>query len=126
MEAATTNTTAKSDRGCRTVSLLIAAVLLIAAALKGHQLASEPMLGHGLLDSRWLLIGVVEFELFFGLWLLAGIWPKRTCAAALGCFTLFTCVSLYKALSGYATCGCFGRVPVNRSPNTQGVRTCVR
>ena len=70
-------------------------------------------MGHGLLDSRWLLIGVVEFELFFGLWLLAAILPRLTWAAALGLFGLFVCVSLYKALSGYASCGCFGRVEVN-------------
>ena len=38
---------------------------------------------------------------------------EPTWAAALACFTLFTGVSFFKALSGYATCGCFGRVPVN-------------
>ena len=58
-------------------------------------------------------MATVEFELFFGLWLLAGILPKPTWAAALVCFGLFACVSLYKALSGYASCGCFGRVPVS-------------
>jgi hypothetical protein len=99
--------------GYDVVRILIAAVLLTAAALKGHQLATEPVLGSGLLDSRWFLIGVVEFELFFGLWLLGGLLPKATWAAALMCFGLFACVSLYKALSGHATCGCFGRVPVN-------------
>jgi hypothetical protein len=55
----------------------------------------------------------VEFELFFGLWLLSGILPKPTWAVAMVLFGLFTCVSFYKALSGHATCGCFGRVPVN-------------
>ena len=114
MKSVTANAEATPfNEGYRVISFAVALVLLVAAVLKGYQLATEPMLGPGLLDSRWLLIGVVEFELFFGLWLLAGIWPRLTWVAALGCFTLFTCVSLYKALSGYATCGCFGRVPVN-------------
>ncbi|MGO8697226.1 MAG: MauE/DoxX family redox-associated membrane protein, partial [Limisphaerales bacterium] len=84
-----------------------------AAGLKGYQLATEPLLGTGFLDSRWLLTMTVEFELLFGLWLLANLWPKLSWAAAMGCFSLFTCVSFYKALSGYPTCGCFGRLPVN-------------
>jgi hypothetical protein len=76
-----------------------------------------------LLESRWFLIAVVEFELFFGLWLLSGLFPSSfgreaggeglTWLAALGCFSLFACVSLYKALSGAASCGCFGPVRVN-------------
>ena len=105
--------TARSDHGYNRLRLVVALLLLTAAALKGYDLANGPVVGSGLLDSRWLLIGVVEMEILFGLWLLANILPKLTWAAALACFSLFTCVSLYKALSGYASCGCFGRVPVN-------------
>jgi hypothetical protein len=99
--------------GYDVVRIALGAILLLAAGLKAYQLATEPTVGSSLLDSRWLLMATVEFELFFGLWLIAGILPKPTWAAALACFGLFTCVSLYKALSGHATCGCFGRVPVN-------------
>lgn len=99
--------------GYDVVRIVLGLLLLSAAALKGHQLATEPVVGSGLLDSRWFLIGVVEFELFFGLWLLSGLYPKWTWAPALSCFALFAGVSLWKALSGEATCGCFGRVPVN-------------
>ncbi len=113
MNLTTAKTTARSDRGYQWLRLVIVLLLLTAATLKGYQLSTEPLPGHGLLESRWLLIGVVEFELFFGLWLLAGVWPKPTWAVVLTCFTMFACISLYKALSGYATCGCFGRVPVN-------------
>lgn len=77
--------------------ILMAAVLLTAAVLKAYQLATKPIIGTGLLDSRWLLMATVEFELFFGLWLLANIWAKPTWAAALACFGLFTVVSLCKA-----------------------------
>ncbi len=93
--------------------LALGVLLLTTAGLKGYQLATEPVLGSGLLDSRWFLIFVVEFELFFGLWLLSGLLPKPTWAAAIVCFAIFACISLYKAFSGYATCGCFGKVEVN-------------
>ena len=95
------------------VRVLLAGVLLLAAGLKGHQLATEPVLGTGILDSRWFLIGVVEFELFLGLWLISGIYARRLWQITMGCFALFACFSLHKALSGAATCGCFGRVEVN-------------
>jgi hypothetical protein len=99
--------------GYDVVRIVLGSLLLIAAGLKAHQLATEPVLSTGLLDSRWLLMATVELELLFGLWLLGNIWPKPTWAMALACFGLFTCVSLYKALSGDANCGCFGRVSVN-------------
>ena len=51
------------------------------------------------MESRWFLIGVVEFELFFGLWLLFGLLPRLTWHAAVACFAAFACVSLFKALS---------------------------
>jgi hypothetical protein len=88
-------------------------VLLVAAGLKCHQLATEPILEKTWLDARWLLMLTVEFELFFGIWLLSNNLPRLTWLAALGCFSTFTCISLWKALSGYASCGCFGTVHVN-------------
>jgi hypothetical protein len=102
-----------ADRGWNLVRTAVAGLLLTASALKCWQLATEPVIGTSLLDSRWLLMAMVEFELFFGIWLLANIWARPTWTAALACFALFTCVSLCKAISGQATCGCFGRVPVN-------------
>ena len=95
------------------VRILAAAVLLIAAGLKCAQLSSEPVLGHSILDNRWLLMGLVEFELLFGFWLLANVTPRLNWLLLVGCFSAFTCVSLYKALSGYATCGCFGAVRIS-------------
>jgi hypothetical protein len=102
-----------SIAGCDLVHKILAALLLIAAALKGHQLATEPVLGDGFLNSRWLLIVTVEFELLLGLWLLTGCWLRPTWAATLACFAFFFGISLYRALSGQASCGCFGRVSVN-------------
>ncbi len=79
--------------GYDVVRIGLGVLLLTAAALKGHQLATEPVAETGLLTSRWFLIGVVEFELFFGLWLLAGLYPKWTWRATLLCFGGFACVA---------------------------------
>lgn len=95
------------------LSRALGGLLLIAASLKAYELATAPVPAESILDSRWTLIAVVESELLFGIWLLFGLCPKFTWAAALGCFALFAAVSLYKAASGQASCGCFGRVPIN-------------
>ena len=88
-------------------------VLLVAAALKAHQLATGPVPETDVLHSRWFLIIEVEFELLFGLWLLAGAYPRLTWAAALLFFFALSGVSLLLVASGEASCGCFGKVPVN-------------
>ncbi len=92
-------------------------LLLAAAALKGWDLIRYPVPGRGWLDSRPLLTAVVDFEMFFGLWLAfapRSLLARVTWIAAVGCFSLFGAVALLKALSGEATCGCFGRsLPVH-------------
>ena len=103
----------RASLGYDILRILLAAVLLTAAVLKTYELATGPVLGNELLDSRWLLMAVVEFELFFGIWLLSGFYPRQTWAAAILCFGIFACVPLYKALAGHASCGCFGPVPIN-------------
>jgi uncharacterized membrane protein YphA (DoxX/SURF4 family) len=103
----------RATSGYNILRIFLAAVLLTAAVLKTYELATGPVVGDGFLDSRWLLIVAVAFEISFGIWLLAGFSPRQTWAAALLCFVVFACVSLYKALSGHASCGCFGPVQVN-------------
>ncbi len=95
------------------VRFTVGVILLTAAGLKGYQVAAEPVVGAGILESRWFLAAVVEFELLFGLWLLAGLWPAHTWKAAIVCFSLFAGISLVKGMSGDVSCGCFGRVSVN-------------
>ena len=95
------------------IRVILAAVLISAAVLKGYQLATGPVLGTGLFSSRILLIAVVEFEWLLGVWLITDLFPKWAWRVALGCFGLFASVSLYKGLSGDASCGCFGQVDVS-------------
>ncbi len=102
--------------------LAMAIVLLTAAGLKAHQLLTEPTLGTSLLESRWFLIGIVEFEFLLGLLLSSTFLPRHfgsggedlwTWIASMALFSAFGCVSLWKALGGEATCGCFGSLEVS-------------
>jgi len=88
-------------------------LLLVAGILKAHQLATEPVANTDIFSYRWSLTGQVYFELIFGVWLLSGLHKRLAWLTAVGCFVFFSGVTLYKALSGAATCGCFGKVDVN-------------
>jgi hypothetical protein len=91
----------------------LAAVLLTAALLKTYQLATVPTLGEGLFHARWFNIFVVEFEVFFAFWLFSGLFSKWTRLVSIALFSVFALVSLFKAVSGETSCGCFGNVTVN-------------
>ena len=88
-------------------------LLLMAAVLKGHELLTVPAANEDLWSWRPFLIFQVEFELALGIWLLSGVFKPLAWLAALLCFGLFCCVTLYKGLAGAASCGCFGAVRVN-------------
>lgn len=93
--------------------IVLGLVLLTAAILKGWQLATGPTPEKGLLTSRWFLVVGVEGEWLLSVWLLSGLYKRAVWWAAFGCFTLFASITLYKALSGEASCGCFGKVQIN-------------
>jgi len=92
---------------------LLAMVLLAAVVLKGRQLLTEPVVSSSIWSSRPFLIFQVEFELALGLWFLSGLFKKAAWLAAVLCFSVFSVVTLYKGLTGAASCGCFGQVHVN-------------
>jgi len=89
-----------------------AAILIIAVALKTHELVTHPApaLLHG---SRWLTTGLVEYEYILAVWLLSGFRPSWCRRVSLATFAGFGCYALYQAMSGAASCGCFGHVRVN-------------
>lgn len=101
------------DKGFGILRVVLAALLLGAAMLKAHQLATEPVAEHDILSFRWSLMMQVEFEIFFGFLLLSGLFKRLTWGLAAGCFTVFCGVTLHKALAGEASCGCFGTIDVN-------------
>jgi hypothetical protein len=88
-------------------------LLLAAAALKVHQLATEPTAEEDWLTGRSFLTVWVEVEIVLGLWFVSSLARRLAWATALACFSLFALVSLLKALEGEASCGCFGRLEVD-------------
>ncbi len=95
------------------VRVCLGSFLLVAAAAKGFQLATEPTAEVSLMTSRWFLVAVVEFEILLGLCLLADVYTKSVWRITLGCFLVFACTSAYRAFAGEASCGCFGSFEVN-------------
>ncbi len=95
------------------VRVVLGLILLAAAGLKAHQLATGPTAEAGLLTSRWFLVAAVESEIALGLCLLSGVLARTVWLVALGCFAVFACVSFSKGARREASCGCFGTVKVN-------------
>ena len=99
-------------------------LLIVAAALKGHQLLTEPLANQDVWSYRPVLILLVECELALGLWLVSGLLPRLAWLTALACFSFFCVVTLYKALTGAASCGCFGAVRVPPGSPSSCLLTC--
>ena len=95
------------------VRVALGVVLLVAGALKAHHLATEPVAAAGWINGRLGLMIQAEIEILFGLWLVGGLLPRLSWGGALACFTLFTGVTLYRGITGEASCGCFGKISVN-------------
>jgi hypothetical protein len=84
----------------------------VAAGLKAHRLLTDPALGT-LYGSRWFESLLVGYEITLAIWLLSGVSPAACRRLAMATFAAFGGYALYLALSGAATCGCFGRVEVS-------------
>lgn len=92
---------------------LLGILLLTGAMLKGWQLLVEPTVDNSIWSYRPFLILAVEFELALGIWLLSGLFKKTAWLITLLCFSFFSLVTIYKAITGTESCGCFGSVHVN-------------
>ncbi len=90
------------------VPRLIGALLLVAAGLKIYGLGGDPVARMGVFSMPEFQLGVVIFEVSLGVWLLSGKLPLASWLVAIGTFAIFSSVSLYLALIGQTTCGCFG------------------
>lgn len=103
----------RTESGFDVLRVILGLVLLAAAALKVHELATGPVAETNWLTSRWLLIGVVELEFLLVAWLISGAYARPLWSVTLAVFVIFAGVSLYKAVVGDPSCGCFGRISVN-------------
>jgi hypothetical protein len=95
------------------ISKAVGALLLAAAALKLQGLGTDAVGRMGLFSMPEFQLAVVEVECFLGIWLISGIRPIASWLVSLATFTCFAAVSLYLAMVGQASCGCFGGLSVN-------------
>lgn len=115
-------------RGWVITRVVVGGVLVAAGMLKGYQLLADPLevawgwmpplswwdvdLVSRLLRSRWFSVGLVQFEVLFGLWLVWGFYARLTRLAAIAWFGVLAAVAAFRAFSGEPHCGCFGRLAV--------------
>jgi hypothetical protein len=76
-------------------------------------LALDPLAADSLLASPRLLVATIEVEIVLGLWLLSGWSMRAAWGMALAFFGILAGASLYMALLGQRSCGCFGPVAVS-------------
>jgi len=97
------------------VRSVLAGILLLAAGLKAHQLATQPVVDSGFLflSSRAVLTVELECEIILGVWLLSGAFPRLAWLVTTCCFAAFSLITYSKAVRGEASCGCFGVVEVS-------------
>ena len=88
-------------------------VLLFAAVTKCHQLLTEPIISKSFWASWEFFLIQVPLELGLGIWLLCGLFRKAAWLIAVVSFGGFIAVILQMAVTGAASCGCFGKVQVN-------------
>ena len=97
----------------RTLSCVVAIVLLSAAVAKAFQLASGNATTTMTARSSVLELALLLFETSFALWSLFGLFPNINRVATILLFSVFACVALTMGLNGDSSCGCFGAATVN-------------
>ena len=95
------------------VRVALGLFLLVVAYQKAHGLVGDPFATDSFLSSPRLLVATIELEIVLGLWLLSGWLPRAVWMTTLAFFGILAAVSLYLALEGQQSCGCFGRVTVS-------------
>lgn len=87
--------------------------MIVASALKVHQLITEPIISKGFWESWIFFLIQIPLEMGLGIWLVCGPFRKAGWLLGLIAYCGFIGVTLFKALTGEASCGCFGVVKVN-------------
>ncbi len=93
--------------------VLLGIFLLTAAGLKIHGLFFDPSAQESILSSPRIQVATIEVEILLGWWLLSGRAIRAAWTVTLVFFGILASASLYLALAGQTSCGCFGRVAVN-------------
>ncbi|HMP05126.1 MAG TPA: hypothetical protein PJ982_02155, partial [Lacipirellulaceae bacterium] len=62
---------------------------------------------------HWLQVVAVQAEIAVGVLLMSGLGPRQAWRATVALFLTFASMSLYRALAGLESCGCFGSFKIN-------------
>jgi len=95
------------------VTIIAGLLLVIASALKAYQLLTEPVVSPAPWESRGFFVVVTPLEMGLGIWLLSGLFRKAGWAAAIAAYSIFMASTLYRAIIGSESCGCFGPIDVD-------------
>jgi hypothetical protein len=95
------------------VPIAVGLILIVAAGLKTHQLATEELREQTFLTSRTFLTLLVLYETALTVGLLSGLAPGLLRWLAIVTFAVFFEVSLYQGVMKYGGCGCLGKVHVS-------------
>lgn len=97
----------------KSINILAGGLLIGAVALKA---LSPSDIGFLILNYQipyWMIILFIQIELLVGVLLVSNTKPVLMRCLAITLFSLFALFSIYRAVSGFESCGCFGAIKVN-------------
>lgn len=97
----------------KVVMVITGLVLLVASALKMHQLLTEPIISKGFWESWLFFVIQIPLEIGLGIWLVCGLFRRAAWLVGLLSFWFFIGVTTQKIIIGAESCGCFGNVHVD-------------
>ncbi len=95
------------------VSIVAAFILLLAAGLKLLSVIVLPSSLQQVSNQALLDYVLITLQLGIAFWLLSGLRAVSAARVTVTCFTIFAGISLYRAITGHESCGCFGQFRVN-------------
>lgn len=98
------------------VMTLAGALLIVAAILKAHEVLTVAIPSwqeKGIWESWEFLLVQIPAEFALGVWMVSGLFRKAAWLAGTCAYAFFIAVTLFKALAGAESCGCFGQVHVD-------------
>lgn len=93
--------------------IVVGLVLLAGAGMKGYDWYVNPVPRPGFFGSREFQIGLIDFEVVLGLWMLLGVYRVASRRCAIATLVLYSGYSGLLAVRGDTSCGCFGSLSIN-------------
>lgn len=97
----------------RTVMIATGMVLIVASFLKVHLMTTQPIVADRFWESWEFFLVQVPLVLGLGIWLVSGLFRKAGWLLGVLALLVFLGDTVYKAVTGAESCGCFGTVEVD-------------